>query len=568
MDAINSSKKIRIAHLTGPTATIQNTPPLITSNKARAKLGLPLRTDVDGNPLVHDPLRSQRLAAPAKVYVEQFSAHPLEADVAELYGPPDGYIGTDGVFHKERKSDTDKAVYEIEMKPEDGLYPLPYMATQVDGRPWEEECTDPGSPKGRQGFFPDGSRSFEEIDRTAIGVDGTVSLISSVAHVDFYRGVPPSGFTKGLPASLRKDKGEGDIAPEVRGKDFYGYKPHHLASAPPRPALAKATNDMQALVSSGDYDGVIWTQGSPQVEETAYWFNLLIDTTLPICGNAAQRPQGQISADGPANIVDSTRYIKSKVWADEQGRDRCGVIVLQEQQIFAAREVAKVDARPGGYVATGGHGGILGNVSHTGRIALTYLPNFKHTYKSDLKITTLPNSVKAVKKGANGLESIDIQVKDAKGKLLPGAIPVVTISTDGSYSGMEFGDDPSLEGDLIASIEHKLGLGMLTGFVCQGLVPYGSTPSQARLKLLYKAAFSGIPVCKVGRGAPMGFADPHDFQIAASNLTATKARFLLMACMLKLGSLPPAQNPDAPTKAEFDAIKKKVAEYQKIFDTH
>ncbi len=47
---------------------------------------------------------------------------------------------------------------------------------------------------------------------------------------------------------------------------------------------------MQALVSSGDYDGVIWTQGSPQVEESAYWFNLLIDTTLPICGNAAQRP--------------------------------------------------------------------------------------------------------------------------------------------------------------------------------------------------------------------------------------------------------------------------------------
>ena len=33
--------KVRIAHLTGPTATIQNTPPLVTSNKARARLGLP-----------------------------------------------------------------------------------------------------------------------------------------------------------------------------------------------------------------------------------------------------------------------------------------------------------------------------------------------------------------------------------------------------------------------------------------------------------------------------------------------------------------------------------------------
>ena len=256
---MNLSKKTRIAHLAGPTATIQNTPPLVTSNKARARHDLPLLKDADGAPLRHDALRPQRLAAPAKVYVEQFSAHPLESDVAELYGPPDGYIAADGVFRKQRQSASDKAVYEIELKPEDGLYPLPYMATQADGTAWEEECTSAGAPTGRQGFFPDGSRSFEEIDRMAVGVEGAASLLSSIATIDFYRGVPPGGFTKGLPARLRSDKGEGDIPPEVRGTHFFGYKPYHLGVAPPRPALAKATNDMQALVSSGDYDGVIWT---------------------------------------------------------------------------------------------------------------------------------------------------------------------------------------------------------------------------------------------------------------------------------------------------------------------
>ena len=568
MDAKNSGKKVRIAHLSGPAATIQNTPPLVTSNKARAKYGLPLLTDEDGAALLHDALRPQRLAAPARIYVEQFSAHPLESDVAELYGPPDGYIGADGVFRKERRDEGDKAVYEIELKPEDGLYPLPYMAVQADGKPWEEECISPGALQGRQGFFPDGSRSFEEIDRMSIGVNGKASLLSSISKVDFYRGVPPSGFTKGLPAHLRTDKGVGDIPPEVRGKDYFPYKPYHLASAPVRPALAKATNDMQNLVSSGDYDGVIWTQGSPQVEETAYWFNLLIDTTLPICCNAAQRPQGQISADGPANIVDSTRFIRSRLWADEQGRNRCGVVLIQEQQLFAAREVAKVDARPGGYVATGGHGGIIGNVSHTGRIALTYLPMFKHTYLSDLKITTLPNAVKAVKNGPRGIEMVDVAVKDAKGKLLASAIPVVSILTDGSFSGMEFGDDPSLEQDLIASIEHKLSLGMLTGFIIQGLVPYAMTPSSARHELLFRAALSGIPVAKVGRGAPMGFADPHDFQIAATNLTATKARLLLMACLLKYGSLPASKNPDKPTNQELIEIRSAVAVYQSVFDKH
>src|SRR5882672_7477718 len=115
MDATNRSKKVRIAHLSGPTATIQNTPPLVTSNKARAKRGLPLLTDVDGGAVRHDELRPQRLAAPAKIYVEQFSAHPLESDAAELYGPADGYVGSDGVFRKERRSDSDKPVYEIEL---------------------------------------------------------------------------------------------------------------------------------------------------------------------------------------------------------------------------------------------------------------------------------------------------------------------------------------------------------------------------------------------------------------------------------------------------------------------
>src|SRR5215470_1707496 len=127
---MNESNKTRIAHLAGPTATIQNTPPLVTSNKARARHGLPLREDIDGAPLRHDALRPQRLAAPAKVYVEQFSAHPLESDAAELYGPPDGYIGADGVLRKERRNASDKPVFEIELRPEDGLYPLPYMARQ------------------------------------------------------------------------------------------------------------------------------------------------------------------------------------------------------------------------------------------------------------------------------------------------------------------------------------------------------------------------------------------------------------------------------------------------------
>src|SRR5438477_13069060 len=138
--------KPRIAHLAGSNATIQNSPPLVTSNKAREKYGLPSLTDAGGGPLRFDVLRAQRLAAPVTVYVEQFSAHPLERDAAELYGPPDGYLDAQGQFHKERRNASDKPVYEITLTPEDGLYPLPYMARQADLRAWEEECAEPGAP--------------------------------------------------------------------------------------------------------------------------------------------------------------------------------------------------------------------------------------------------------------------------------------------------------------------------------------------------------------------------------------------------------------------------------------
>jgi hypothetical protein len=556
--------------LAGPTATIQNSPPLVTSNKARQKYGLPVRKNRDGSNARFDALRAQRLAAPAKVYVECFSAHPLEADAAELYGPPDGYLDVKNVFHKERTSPQDKAVFEIDILPDDGLYPLPYMARKSDGAAWEGECTEPGAPasQARQSFYPDGSRSFEEIDRLGIGAAGIGNLISSFADVDFYRVLPPAGYTKGLPASRRTDVGEGDIPPEARSKDFFAYRPYHLGEAPPRPALARLTNAARRIFDSNKYDGAIYTQGSPQIEEVAYWFNLLIDTTIPICGNAAQRPQGEISNDGPKNITDSVEYIVSRVWADEQGRNRAGVIVLQEQRLFAAREVMKVDARPGGYVATGGHGGILGGMGYHGAAVLHYVPALKHTYLSEVNLSRIPSSVPVVSSSDGTIKRSETKTRQDNGDLLESAIPSVAIVKDGGFFAEEYLDDPAVTADLVALLARKLQTNRLAGFVIEGTTPYGKMTSSVRQQVLRKAIYSGLPVVRVGRGNPEGFADPDEYFIAGSNLTATKARLLLMACLLKFGSLPPVGNPDEPKPAELSAIRTAVAAYQKIFDTH
>ncbi|HEY7065466.1 MAG TPA: asparaginase domain-containing protein [Chloroflexota bacterium] len=562
-------RRPRLAHFAGPNATIMNTPPLVTSNKARDKYGLPPLRHSNGNPVRYDVLRAQELAAPVTVYVKQFSAHPLEHDAAELYAPPDGYLDPAGVFHKEQQGPADVPVYEVTLRPEDGLYPLPYMGRQANGEPWEEDCAYPGAPAhlARQSFYPDGSREFEEIDRFGIGERGVGNLIAAQADVDFYRALPPGGYTKGLPAAQRSDVGEGDVPPEVRGHHFYPYRPVHLRYQPPRPALATFVNCVQAALASGQYDGALWTQGSPQVEETAYWLNLLVDTTLPISGNAAQRTHGQISNDGDKNVVDSVTYLTSRVWADAEGRNRAGVVVIQEEQVFYSRDVQKGDARPGGYVATGGHGGILGNISHAGPV-LVFWPARCHTYLSQVNVTRLPTTVQGIQRQGGALVSVPVAIKNAQGELLGEAIPRVTIVKSANYHSDHYEDEPEREADILARIEQNLTDAPLAGFVTEGLSPYGTPTANSQNTLVLRAIYSGMPVVAVGRGNNEGFTAQRGALLGGNNLTATKARLLLMACLMKLGSLPPAADPDHPTEAEQEATMAKLAEYQEIFDTH
>jgi L-asparaginase len=86
---------------------------------------------------------------------------------------------------------------------------------------------------------------------------------------------------------------------------------------------------------------------------------------------------------------------------------------------------------------------------------------------------------------------------------------------------------------------------------------------------MLRAVHSGLPVVRVGRGNTEGFVPlDNPALIGGSNLTATKARLLLMACLMKFGSLPPAADPDHPTSDETTAIREKLAAYQAVFDTH
>src|SRR2546426_1134911 len=100
------------------------------------------------------------------------------------------------------------------------------------------------------------------------------------------------------------------------------------------------------------------------------------------------------------SIVDSVEYIVSRVWADEAGRNRAGVVLVQDQQVFAARDVQKADARPGGYVTTGGHGGILGAAGGGGPAPPPLLPPPRgHAFSPPHNPTPSPRPGRALQTG-------------------------------------------------------------------------------------------------------------------------------------------------------------------------
>ncbi len=329
------------------------------------------------------------------------------------------------------------------------------------------------------------------------------------------------------------------------------------------------TNVVQRALGSGHYLGAIWFEGSPFVEETIYWLNLLIDTSVPIVGNSSQRPHGAIGNDGDRNIVDSVDYINSRIWADENGRDCIGAVAILDEQIFTSRDVQKADARPGGYIATGGHGGIIGRMGHPGLPQFSFKTLKRHTYNSLVNLTGLPSEVQGSKVQGSTIKIITVKIKDGEGNILPTAIPKVAIFKHARYLPEDTAGNADGEVDILARINKNLRDAPLAGFVAEGSAPFGAMSNSVDAALK-RATFSGMPVVKVGRGNAAGFVDPKrdPLSIAGNNLTATKARLLLMACLMKFGCLPPAADAANPNAAETDATKDKLKQYQEIFDTH
>ena len=219
-----------------------------------------------------------------------------------------------------------------------------------------------------------------------------------------------------------------------------------------------------------------------------------------------------ISNDGPKNIVDSVDYIASRVWADDEGRNRAGAVLIQEQRVFAARDVQKADARPGGYVATGGHGGILGGVGHDGRRCSLSADRHAH-----LSVRGEPHRAAAAGDGRaprrrRASRRSRRRSRRRTARLLDTAVPKVAIVKDGSYSADDIRRSiPSRRSISLALIDHMLTIGAARRLRRRRAIrPTARSTSPARAAADVPRRHSGLPVVRVGRGNTEGFVPSRD----------------------------------------------------------
>lgn len=146
-----------------------------------------------------------------------------------------------------------------------------------------------------------------------------------------------------------------------------------------------------------DVDGVIVAHGTGVLEETAYFLHLTVDAAKPVAVVGAQRPPSTASSDAQKNFVDAVHWIRDQAERDERHRwrppddadsrvggvrSRAGVVVVMNQQVHSARDVAKL-ANHTLEAMESPAAGPLARVNADGSITVLRHPTRRHTERSE-----------------------------------------------------------------------------------------------------------------------------------------------------------------------------------------
>lgn len=102
-------------------------------------------------------------------------------------------------------------------------------------------------------------------------------------------------------------------------------------------ALRKLALRAEQVLQSPDVDGLVYVQGTNNIEETAYFLSLTVHSDKPIVVTGAQPPYNALSSDAQMNLLDAVRLACAPA---SRGK---GAVVAFNGEIDAAREVTKTN---------------------------------------------------------------------------------------------------------------------------------------------------------------------------------------------------------------------------------
>jgi len=242
--------------------------------------------------------------------------------------------------------------------------------------------------------------------------------------------------------------------------------------------LAKRINSL--FSENGDLAGIVITHGTDTLEETAYFLNMTVKADKPVVLTGSMRSADEVSADGPANLINAVRVAASDKAIGH------GVLVVLNEDISAARDVWKTDNRRA-------HTFSASNVGHVGTVD----PDGVRFYHRVLQPHT---------------SSTEFDVSDLE------SLPQVAILSD--FTGI----DETLVSDF--------GKQDMDGLVVRTFA--GGRMSAGMLSGLAKLAQRGVPTVVTSRvpGGRIVEAPDYDFPAIVSNgQPDNKARVLLMLAL-------------------------------------